>query len=166
MNKIELEINRKGFLGVFSTEKIKKNELILTFTGNTCSSKEEIFFKDVKYNLQVGPDTYIKKSQLIDDFVNHSCNPNSYIKIFKYKNNYIAGLFALEDLEPATEIYFDYCITHTYTANEGFKCGCNDEDCTGYISTWHGLSGRKVFKYLLKGLFPWYVIKEIFGELI
>lgn len=68
----------------------------------------------------------------LENFLNHSCNPNGYINFedLTYR--------AMRDIEDGEEITFDY-LTTEYELSNPFKCECGSENCRGQI---------KGFKYL------------------
>lgn len=60
-------------------------------------------------------------------FVNHSCTPNSFIRIV---HGHII-FFALRDIEPGEEITLDY--VESYHADD-YRCRCKSEACRGTIN--------------------------------
>lgn len=60
-------------------------------------------------------------------FINHSCEPNCYVKTI---HGHIL-FFALRDIEPGEEILLDY--VESYHSNEK-KCKCGAPSCRGRIN--------------------------------
>jgi hypothetical protein len=59
-------------------------------------------------------------------FLNHSCKPNCYLRIYRNK----VEVYSLGKIEAGTELTIDYGETpHKY----GMKCNCGVEDCRGLI---------------------------------
>ena len=59
-------------------------------------------------------------------FINHSCQPNTYIRCTKDR----AEFYALTDIRPGTEITADYGETQH---NGKLKCRCGARNCRGAI---------------------------------
>ena len=59
------------------------------------------------YALQIGPDLYIGASGGLDDFINHSCEPNAGLRI----EGTTVDLHAIRDIAAGEEILFDYSTT-------------------------------------------------------
>ncbi|MGH9941653.1 MAG: SET domain-containing protein, partial [Pyrinomonadaceae bacterium] len=60
-------------------------------------------------------------------FVNHSCQPNSFVRII---HDHII-FFALRDIEPGEEITLDY--VESYHADD-YHCRCGAPGCRGTIN--------------------------------
>lgn len=60
-------------------------------------------------------------------FINHSCAPNSFIRIIR---GHII-FFALRDIEPGEEITLDY--VESYHADD-YRCRCKADACRGTIN--------------------------------
>jgi SET domain-containing protein len=59
-------------------------------------------------------------------YINHSCNPNTYMRTF----NYHVEFYALRMINPNEELTCDYGETH----HDGKKeCRCGAPDCKGFI---------------------------------
>src|SRR5688572_12918117 len=90
--------------GVFTTRAFRRGEEVLEFRG---VHRDVSAFKDLTHALQIGPRTFISPSGDIDDFVNHSCDPNTGVR----DDNGRIVLFALKDIKAGHEINFDYATT-------------------------------------------------------
>lgn len=91
--------------------------------------------EDDRY-IQVGKDKYLGPSGDYDDFFNHSCNPNSGIKI---KGNRVI-LIAIKNIKKGKEITWDYSTTMDEDEWE-MCCMCKIKNCRKII---------RDFKYLPK----------------
>lgn len=113
-------------LGTFANEDITKGEVILKFYGRIIEQPDH-------YTIQIGNEMYIERSNQPDDYLNHSCNPNCYIKY--------NGLFlvALRNIKKGEELCYHYCTTEYDLGEYLFKCNCKSSNCLGTI---------KGFKYL------------------
>src|SRR5688572_21878726 len=64
----------KHGVGGFAAQTIYRGETVVVFTGEVTHASETDFST---YHLQVGEEHYIGPSGALDDFVNHSCDPNT-----------------------------------------------------------------------------------------
>lgn len=130
MKKLYLSTKRNE-KALFSKEQIKKDELILNIEGYTTKLPS-------KYSIQVTKNSHIDLPADLESvsenyywaFLNHSCQPNAWIQNKQ--------LYALENIDPDTEITFNYNTTE-YKMNSPFICMCNSKNCHRLI---------KGFKYL------------------
>ncbi len=61
-------------------------------------------------------------------YINHSCDPNTYVKTIDDKRNVIA----IRDIAPKEEITYDYAINGDY--EWGVTCRCGSKNCRGVIN--------------------------------
>lgn len=61
--------------------------------------------------------------RLPERHINHSCNPNSFVKTI----NGTRYVFALSDISAGEEITYDYCINSS--GDTLWNCNCNSERC-------------------------------------
>ena len=101
------------------------------------------------YALQIGPDLYIGASGGLDDFVNHSCDPNAGVRI----EGTAAELFAIRDIAAGEEILFDYSTT---LDEEDFTmdCRCGSPSCRGRVGDGRDLPDDVWQRYLGLGITP------------
>jgi len=84
-------------------------------------------------------------------FINHCCEPNTYIKTF----NGVRWVVAYRDIELADEITYDYCI-NSY-GQETWECRCGHPKCRKLHRTdFFELPDEKLREYL-PVLDDWYV---------
>ena len=129
MTKVVLESSDAHGKGVFACAPIARGECIMTFSG-TLFSRAQVDFDD--YHLQVGEDLYLGPSRGLDDYVNHSCAPNSGFR---------GGLdlVALRDILPGEEITWDYSTAIDEPDFAGFPCGCGASVCRGKVESFRHL---------------------------
>ncbi|MCE9531795.1 MAG: SET domain-containing protein-lysine N-methyltransferase [Planctomycetes bacterium] len=148
MKSLQLEIHQtpdKG-RGVFAGEAIARGRRILEFQGTVLKSAE---LTDDMLAMQVGPDDWLcSDGSLLDDCVNHSCDPNA---------GFLDGepaLFALRDIAAGEEITWDYS---TSIGEPGWtlECRCGSPKCRGVVRSWGELEPAEqvrlraiVLKYL------------------
>lgn len=129
MTKVVLESSHSHGKGVFACAAIDQGECIMTFAG-ALVSHDQVDFDD--YHLQVGEDLYLGPSRGLDDYVNHSCDPNS-----GFKNG--LDLVALRDILPGEEITWDYSTAIDESDFAGFPCSCGVSVCRGKVESFRHL---------------------------
>lgn len=149
--KIETTENKGN--GVFAAIPIPAGSLVLQFQGQLVRFNEIEPGRDEWY-LQVDNDLYLSPSCGIDDYVNHSCDPNCVIQI---KNN-IATLWAIKDIPEGTEITFDYS-TDCTEVGWALNCLCGSGNCRKIVGSFSclPLSTQEYYKNI-NGV-PEFVIK-------
>jgi SET domain-containing protein len=134
----------KNGRGVFANRNFLKGETILTFGGEILDWNEIDFnsYED-KHCLQIGEKTYLGPSGNLDDFVNHSCAPNSGVKTINRK----LALVAIRNIKRNEEIAWDYS---TCIDEAGWKmtCWCGDKHCRKIIESFKYLPKKTQKKYL------------------
>ena len=65
--------------GVFAAEDIQAHEEIVYFGGSVVGIEElpKPYTSDNDYHLQIGERTFLGPSGQLDDYINHSCEPNT-----------------------------------------------------------------------------------------
>lgn len=125
-NKIKLP--RTGRMnGLVALDDIKKDELILEF--------EKIFLEfPTRTSMQIDNGIHIDSTNpdALENFLNHSCQPNGYINFETLTYNALCDIFKGEELT------FNYLTTEWDLSNK-FICNC------GYKNCFHEIYG---FKYL------------------
>lgn len=143
--------------GVFTRNKISAGARIFKFEGNILKSSKlpTPFNKYSNHYVQIGADLYMGPSGNLDDYFNHSCNPNSYLKI----DNNLAFLHALEDIEKNSEITWDYSTT-MFNDDWTMECFCMKKECRKLIKEFMTLPKSVKYKYLKLGIIPDYICKS------
>ncbi|KAK4303465.1 hypothetical protein Pmani_024522 [Petrolisthes manimaculis] len=130
----------KGW-GIRTTEEIKAGSFILEYVGEVVSEKE---FK-LRMQTRYANDTHhyclnLDRGMVIDGhrmggdcrFVNHSCDPNCEMQKWYVNGQYRMALFSLKDIDPGTELTYDYNFS-LFNPAEGQECKCGSENCRGVI---------------------------------
>lgn len=135
--------------GTFTTSAIPSGSWIIQFVGPFLRYAET---NVDTYALQIGPDLYIGESGGPDDFINHSCEPNTGFRIVGRK----ADLYAIRDIAPGEELFFDYSTT---LDEDDFtmECYCGMPSCRGTIGDGKYLPEAVWQRYLALGILPDYV---------
>jgi len=96
----------------------------------------------------------------VDDFFNHSCDPNAGLKITVTK----AVLIAIKDISPGQEITWDYSTTMDEDDWE-INCNCGSNNCRGKIRDFKYLPPEIQQKYLTLDIVPEYIVRKYFSHL-
>jgi SET domain-containing protein len=145
--------------GVFAKVPIEKNSVVFEFKGKilTKSQLPQNLKPEDDHYLQIGPDMYLGPSGDLDDFVNHSCEPNCGLRIVGQR----AILFALYDIKSGAELTFDYSTTSTETQEAwSMACNCGSYQCRKTISGFQYLTPLQQAKYMALNAVPTYVTKS------
>lgn len=142
MDQLTLK-NSKCGIGVFASKDFKKDECIIHFKGKIFDDDEiEYGSYEEKYCIQIGKRTFIGPSGELDDFINHSCNPNAGIKLTS--NGLI--LIAIRKIKTGEEITWDYS-TWTSESYWQMNCKCNSRNCRIRIGNFYTLPKNLREKY-------------------
>ena len=143
---------------VFSNRNFKKGKLIIEFKGEPMKRKDLpklITPEDDRY-IQVGKNKYFGPSGDFDDFFNHSCNPNSGIKIIGTG----VMLIAIKDIKKGEEITWDYSTTMDEDEWE-LDCRCKNKNCRKRIRDFKYLPKEIQQKYIKLEIVPKYIIENL-----
>ena len=134
--------------GLFTTIEIPANIPIIEITG-TIIPIEEIDNYNPDKVIQIGPYSYIGESGGIDDYINHSCNPNCKMHVVGNR----AILYSLYVVPKNNELTFDYSTTSTDNMNEwNMQCNCGENNCRNIISGFQHLDKELQEKYKQNGM--------------
>lgn len=147
--------------GVFAGERIFAGEEILKFSGDLIRRRDlpEIHSQDEDYYLQVGDNWFLGPSGEIDDYINHSCDPNTGVVI----EGKTSKLVAIQDIGRGEEIRFDYSTT-MYKPVLVMKCSCGSPICRGKVVDFIFLPEEIQTKYIALGVVPQYITRRITGK--
>jgi hypothetical protein len=141
--------------GTFTTVKIPANVAVLEITGPILLDREVPDMNDPAL-LQVGPNTFIGASGDVDDFLNHSCDPNCKMHVVGNR----AFLYSLYVIPAGSELTFDYSTTSTDTLDSWkMNCKCGSNKCRKLISGAQYLPGPLTDTYKSKGMLPLYILE-------
>jgi hypothetical protein len=131
MEILEVRMTQSKGRGVFAVRPIAKGQKILEFQGRVLKTAE---LTDDLLAMQVGPDEWLcSDGSLLDDCVNHSCEPNG---------GFVRGdpvLYALRDIDAGEEIGWDYS-TSIGEIGWGLACRCDSPRCRQIVRSWGELS--------------------------
>lgn len=115
-------------LGVFTRKAIPEGAFVIECRG-ILRHKDEVV--EGMRALQIGPETYLAEDPAnprLDDFINHSCNPNLGFRDGSPK------LFAIRTIGEKEELFWDYR-TSINEAGWEIECGCGASNCLGKIQS-------------------------------
>jgi SET domain-containing protein len=113
--------------GVFAVEQIVAGQRVLALGGRPMPSAA---LTDDLLALQIGPDLWLcSDGSLLDDMVNHSCDPNAGFSDGE------PVLYALRDIAAGEEICWDYS---TSISEPGWflECRCGSARCRRIVRPW------------------------------
>lgn len=146
--------------GIFSNAVFEKNQVLFKFDGKKITTEDlkDLSRYDSERLLQIGADLYLNVKEHFGVFINHSCNPNCYIKMAV--NN--AFLVAARPIAVNDELCFDYSTTSTDTADAwSMTCNCHPYNCRKVISGFSTVPAPHRAKLISLGMVPGYVVKSI-----
>lgn len=160
-----------GGTGVFAKRYFKAGEIIT----HDLSKREEL---DIRTNEQFEPNSYLAKVAVqigvgsdgeplwvgikeanLKSFLNHSCDPNSGLRLVKTNGVWDFQLVTLRQIQANTEITFDYS-TWVDDGVWSMECNCCSLNCRGVISSFRDLPANLRQKYIGLDVVSPVVLKE------
>lgn len=142
-------------LGVFALKAIKTGRHLLRFTGPELDREAldaALQGGGVDSFLQIAPGRYIGPSGGMDDFVNHSCNPNCGLQFFRSR----IVLTAIRPIRPEEQLTFDYASTQNAYPYR-FCCECGSAECRKDIGDFDDLPHALKWQYHERGILAPYL---------
>ncbi len=145
-------------LAVFAKRNFKKGERITRFIGDIISKSElpEDYSGREDQFVQIGQNEFMGPSGRVDDYINHSCDPNSGL-VFSDED---IILVAIRDIKIGEEINWDYSTTMS-GLDWSMHCECRSENCRKKVAGFETIPQEQVRKYADLGILPEYVAKSI-----
>lgn len=142
---------------VFANKNFKRGEQIIEFHGKFVTYEQlPRPYNEVKdHYVQIGKNLYMGPSGNIDDFFNHSCSPNSGLKITGKK----AVLAAIRDIQKGEEITWDYSTTMDED-DWTMECTCGSQNCRKTIMDFKYLPKNVQQRYIKLGIVPDYILEN------
>jgi uncharacterized protein len=149
-------------VGVFAAREFSPGDVVMMdFDGDYYEqllSYQELCERelDLKYPLQVGMDLFRVPSGSIDDFTNHSCDPNTGIRLYPRGT----VILAIRKIYAHDEITFDYS-TYLNNPYEKILCHCGAANCRGIIGNFNTLPRELQQYYLALGIVGDFALEDI-----
>jgi hypothetical protein len=140
-------------IGVFAAREFQAGEVIIEdLDGDYFSnpvSFDELLRQGIPldYVMQIGAHAFHIPTPTIEDFTNHSCDPNSGLRM----NPRGPIAVAIRRIRPHEEITFDYS---TWLTGDYFNmtCRCGSEKCRGFVSGFGTLPPALRERYIALGI--------------
>lgn len=116
--KIELRRGSEG-LGVFATAAIEAGEVLVTLRPVFVDRPE-------MHTIQLDEHVHQAGTGDVDDYFNHSCDPNAYLDFQRLQ------FVARRSIAAGEELSFNY-LTSEWDMAAPFTCGCGTAACVGEI---------------------------------
>lgn len=161
-NKVKVGVSKLHGKGIFANRNIRKSEIILDIDDScVVEDPSKLTQKQLDYKCDFLPDKIVMM-QPPEVYINHSCDPNTFVKTVKG----VRKVIALKNISKGEEITYDYVIN---SDNDGFfECHCGSLRCRGaYKGRFFELPSAIQIKYL-PYLEEWFIKqhkKEIRGLL-
>jgi SET domain-containing protein len=150
----------KNKSGVFTSVRIPKGVPVIEVTGDV-HPEHQLPDPNHPALLQVGPNIFIGPSGDVDDYINHSCDPNCKLQIAGSR----AILFSLYDIPAGGEITFDYSTSSTDTLDTWkIECKCGSNKCRKVISGLQYVDPAVIEDYKKRGILPMFMTVSIFQK--
>ncbi|MBI5148772.1 SET domain-containing protein [Candidatus Pacearchaeota archaeon] len=158
-DNLALKKSRKKGFYVVAKKNLKKNQIICQFKGKIYHYKQikKGSYED-HHSMQISEHHYLGSSNDFDNYTNHSCNPNSGLKI-KGKKRY---LIAIKNIKKGREIVWDYSTSmHESMKRNHFKlkCRCGSKNCRKIITDFKYLPENLKKKYIKQGIVPTFILR-------
>lgn len=143
---------------VFAAKNYKKDDVILVFEGPIVSKSElpkNLHGKMDRF-VQIGINQYMGPSRTTDDYVNHSCDPNSGLKF----TDFGLLLIAIKPIKIGEEIAWDYSTT-MHEDNWQMDCLCGSKKCRGVVKEFKHLPVSTKRRYKRLGILPKYNADQV-----
>jgi hypothetical protein len=113
--------------------------------------------------MEIGDDLVVIASGELDDYINHSCEPNCRV-VFQADGRVICQ--ALRDIAPGEELTFDYATT---TTRDGlavfpgwrFACACGAPGCRAEVSCAEEIPAARLREYIRQGVLAPHVLRRL-----
>ncbi len=135
-------------IGVFAARPLAKGTVVLIdqdgdYYSHVLSYHElarQGYHLDI--TLQVGRDAYKLPTGSLEDFTNHSCDPNTGVRL----NDRGTIVVALRDIAAHEELTYDYS-TYMNNPYERLGCLCGAPNCRGVIGNFNTLPAELQHRY-------------------
>lgn len=144
--------------GIFTTKDITAKDEVYEVSGKFMTVAEvesEGILSPLSANTyRFSRDLYLSPSGTIGDFLNHSCEPNSYIK----KEGDHLYVCAINNISAGSEILIDYSTIMAPDDSWSMECNCDAKLCRGKIERFVSLPEQVQELYRSIHIVPEYIL--------
>ncbi len=153
---LTMKVTNKG-KSIFANKHFNAHSFIIEFRGKVYTKEEYIRRLNPSNNhyLQISDELFLGPTRTADNYINHSCNPNTGIKII----DGAVLLFSIKPIHRGEEITFDYSTTMAEDYWE-MNCCCGTKNCRGKVRDFKHLPRELQEKYIGLGIVPDFVIRH------
>jgi len=144
---IAMTNGRRGLLAVVP---IDRNEILIDLNG------ENTFLSPTRRSLQIGERRHVFGRDETIGFVNHGCEPNSFLDFS------CLCVRALKDIQRGEEVKVNYAATE-YEMHDSFHCDCGSSACLRMIRGFKFLTRNQQIE--LKPYLAPYLLKKLDEEI-
>lgn len=144
MSKVTVKTSQIQEKGVYASQDIKTGEIVLTIDdSHVVSDPGKLTDEQNEYDCDYLANGTVILMQKPEKFINHSCEPSTYVKTI----DGVRHVLAMHYIKSGDEITYDYTINGD---NEGtFECRCGSKNCRRiYNGSFFKLSKELQIKYL------------------
>lgn len=155
-SKVRLVVKKARYgKGVFAGQAFGPGDFLVEFKGKIFkrSSIPEPYSCVEDHFVQISKDCYMGPSGEMDDYINHSCDPNSGL-VIRGKRVY---LFAIKNINSGDEVVWDYSTTMDEDGWE-MECKCRAKRCRKKIRDYKYLPKLIRKRYEALGIVPGYAV--------
>lgn len=149
--------------GVFAGKSFRKGETVFVARSEIfCSLAEQPNLDghgEDDRTVQIGEDLFMGENGDFDDFMNHSCEPNTALIIPDRVETWVSYV-AIRDIAAGEEITWDYSTT-MYGDDWEMECRCGSPNCRGRVREFRFLPEEVQRKYIEMGIVPEYVLQGV-----
>jgi len=144
--------------GVYTKEPFRLGDEILEFKGPAVTIEDlpRPYTAENDYYLQIGENLFLGPSGELDDYVNHSCEPNCGVKF----NTDGIKLVAIAPIAAGHQITFDYSTT-MHNFDWEMNCGCGSNTCRQQVKNFVELPAEIQARYIKLGIVPDFILKNL-----
>jgi SET domain len=147
--KLDVAMNQ-GKKGLFALVSIDRNEVLIDLNG------ENYFLSPTKRSLQIGEKRHVFGRDETVGFLNHSCEPNSFLDFSSL------CVRALRHIQRGEEVKVNYAATE-YEMHDSFRCDCGSSACLRLIKGFKFLTRDQQLE--LKPYLAPYLLKKLDEEI-
>lgn len=110
--------------GVYASRGFKRGNVVLEIDdSHIVTDPSKLTKEQNEYDCDYLADGKVVLMQEPEKYINHSCDPNTYVKTI----NGVRQVLAMRDIKTGDEITYDYSM-NGYN-NGTFKCACGNKNC-------------------------------------